>query len=518
MLGIASHDRQFDIMTADYCLRKFAKYIENIYLEKEHNTGKEKYTGKIYIYEPNQKIILRNSSYVKNDFVYISIVIRFPILMASKRTVVAEKIPARIVQKELARAICDFVKLFNVNDYEAKAVVYRRQQEIRQMLKEKGLVSFIANGSILPRDEQGLKLLGAVPFMSPPEDEIELHLSDGLALKGMGIKEGVTVITGGGYSGKSTLLDAMLHGIYDHIPGDGREYCITSENACKIAAEDGRNVTSLDISPFIRNVSGLDTKTFTTQHASGSTSQAANIMEAISFGCGALLIDEDRTATNFMIRDARMKKIIKDDPIVPFTDRVRQIYRDTGISTVLIIGGSSEYLDLADNVYIMKDYRIYNYNKEVAQTKQNTFDFFTVNDRESIQWRLDRTIGKDPMMTFKKDEETNRIREFIAVTDEEIYVGINKANVSHLDTIISQQQMTAIVFIIRSLFNSQKDSKCRLFEEITGIYNKILTDGFAGIYSTNFGIDFNMELPVLHDILFAVSRMDNIVYMCGQSQ
>jgi predicted ABC-class ATPase len=367
MLGLVCCDHQSDIMTADYCLREFAWQIESINLAKEYAAGKEKFTGKITVHKPNQKIILRNSAYISDDIAYIAITVRFAALMASKRNVVNGGISVKIVQKDLARAIRNFMGSFNKTEYESKATVYRHQQEIRQMLKNKGLVSFVANGSILPRSKYGSALFGAVPFISPPEDEITLRLSDGFTLTGMGIKEGVTVITGGGYSGKSTLLDAMLHGIYDHIPGDGREYCITQENVCKIVAEDGRSVTSLDISPFIRNVSGLNTKKFTSL-ASGSTSQAANIMEAVSFGCNALFIDEDRTATNFMIRDARMKKIIKNDPIVPFTDRVRQIYKDTGISTVLIIGGSSEYLDLADNVYIMEEYRIYNYNRQMSET------------------------------------------------------------------------------------------------------------------------------------------------------
>lgn len=511
-LGILSHEQQFNIMTADYCLREFAKHIEFIYFEREHTTGKEKFSGKIFIYSPNQKILLRNSAYVSNNILYISMTIRFPVLMASKRNVINGGLSVKLVRKELARAIRDFIKWFKVKDYEKKASVYKRQQEIRQMLKEKGLVSFVANGSILPRNDSGLALKDAVPFVSPAEDETEMHLSDGFVIKGMGIKEGITVITGGGYSGKSTLLDAMLHGIYDHIPGDGREYCLTQEKVCKILAEDGRSVTSLDISPFIRSMGNLKTKKFTTKHASGSTSQAANIMEAISFGCNALFIDEDRTATNFMIRDARMKKIIRDDPIVPFTDRVRQIYKDTGISTVLIIGGSSEYLDIADNVYIMKDYRLYNYNKYVTETKQNTFDFFTVNDKETVQWKLNRTINKEPMMSFKKDEETNRIREFIFIDDEVIHVGINKANILRLDTVISRQQMTAIAFIIRKLFNSKNDDKCSLLEEIENIYNGIFENGFSNIYSNSFGIDFNMELPAIHDVLFAVSRMTDIVY------
>jgi len=399
-----------------------------------------------------------------------------------------------------------------VKDYKSKERVYKRQQEIRGILEEKGLISFIANGSILPRSPFGTALKDAVPFKSPREDEIAICLSDGYIIKGMGIKKGVTVITGGGYSGKSTLLDAMLQGIYNHVPGDGREYCITQENSCRIIAEDGRSVTALDISPFIRNVGSLTTASFSTQHASGSTSQASNIMEAISFGCNAMLIDEDRTATNFMIRDARMKKIIKDDPIVPFTDRVRQIYKETGISTVLIIGGSSEYLDLADNVYIMKDYIIYNYNKEVAQTKQNNFDFFEVRDTALINWKLERTILREPMMTFKKADESNKIREFVEVADEEIFVGTYKANLSRLDTIISRQQMTAIAFIIRRLFNNQ-GSKCRLLDEIASIYNKIIENGFDDIFTSSFSIDFNMELPAMHDILFAVSRMNNIKFV-----
>ena len=511
-LGLVSRDYQSDIMTADYCLREFAWQIESINLAKEHATGKEKFTGNISVHKPGQKIILRNSAYVSNNTAYIAMTVRFAVLMASKRNVVNGGISVKIIQKDLARAIRNFISSFNKNEYESKAAVYKRQREIRKLLKEKGLVSFVANGSILPRSKYGSALYGAVPFISPPEDEMTLRLSDGFALTGMGIKEGVTVITGGGYSGKSTLLDAMLHGIYDHIPGDGREYCVTQESVCKIVAEDGRSVTSLDISPFIRNVSGLDTKKFTSLHASGSTSQAANIMEAVSFGCKALFIDEDRTATNFMIRDARMKKIIKNDPIVPFTDRVRQIYKDTGISTVLIIGGSSEYLDLADNVYIMEEYRIHNYNRQVSATKQNNADFFTVNDKEPTQWRLDRTILKESMTAFKKDETDGRTREFVCVTEDEIYVGQNKANISRIDTIISAQQITAIAFIIRTLFNRQKESKCRLHEEIKNIYDKITQDGFGEIYSSSFGIDFNMELPTLHDILFVLSRMNQIIY------
>ena len=510
MLGLDFCDRQLDTMTADYCFRDFVIQTETISLLKEHATGKEKFTGKIYIHNPNQKILPRTSAYISGGVLYISLTVRFPVLMASKRTVINGGPSVNIIRKELCRAIRNFIRYFDVKEYKKNAAVYRRQKEIRKMLGEKGLVSFLANGSILPRSDRGLALRGAVPFVSPPEDEIEMRFPDGYAIKGMGIKAGVTVITGGGYSGKSTLLDAILHGIYDHIPGDGREYCITKQNVCKILAEDGRSVSSLDISPFIRNVDNLNTDRFTTRHASGSTSQAANIMEAIAYGCGAFLIDEDRTATNFMIRDARMKKIIRDDPIVPFTDRVRQIYEDTKISTVLIIGGSSEYLDLADNVYIMKEFRICNYNREVAATRQNTFDFYTA-DKEPVRWKTDRKIIKKPMMAFKKDEESDRIREYAAVTEEEIAVGVYRANVSKLETVVSRQQMAAIAFIIRRMFNKKENELC-LLDEIGGIYGEILENGFGELYSGSFGIDFNLELPAMHDILFTLARMDDIAY------
>jgi len=181
---------------------------------------------------------------------------------------------------------------------------------------------------------------------------------------------------------------------------------------------------------------------------------------------------------------------------------------------VLIIGGSGEYLDLADNVYLMKDYFIFNYNREVAETKQNTFEFFTVHDGGPVKWRPERTILKESMVMLKKDEEANRLREFVSVDDEKINVGINKANISRLDTVISRQQRTAIAFIIRSLFNSQADEKCRLLERLRSIYDSIREGGFGEIYSAAFGVDFNMELPAMHDILFAISRMDNIVYAC----
>lgn len=508
MLGLDNCCEDMYIATADYCLREFADCIEKIDLEREHKTGKEKYTGKIYIHKPNQKILLRNSAFIQDDKLNIMFVIRFPVHMMEKRNVVAGKLSVKIVKKELAKAIRDFVALFDRARYEQFITVYRRQLEIRSILKEKRLVCFIANSSILPRDNGDQPLLSAVPFMSPREDEMELVLSDGHILKGMGIYEGVTVITGGGYSGKSTLLDSILAGVYNHIPNDGREYCITEQHSCKIIAEDGRSVTSLDISPFIRNVTYFDTLNFSSLHASGSTSQAANIIEAISFGCKALLIDEDRTATNFMIRDSRMKQIIKDDPIVPFTDRVRQIHQEVNVSTILIIGGTSEYLDLADNVYMMKDYCLYNYNKEIELVRQNSYEYYNTKDEDKVKWKLDRIIKSDTLTSFRKDTESNRIHEYICINEHNLQVGNNIVDVSRLDTLISHQQKTTIAFITRHLANMKKESTFNLYKTVEEIYIMLFTKGLDNIYSNSFDVGPDMELPTLHDILFTLSRMN----------
>ena len=504
MLGIEKSP--FGVMLADYALRLFAMQID----QAKYATGKEKQTGKIAVHEPNQKIILRNSSYVKGNYLHIALTIRFPLRHGSKREL-SGKASAKLIQKDLQRAIRDFLAVFDVAGYEASAMVYQRQQEIRARLVLLGLVGFIANGSILPRNEHGFALAGAVPFQSPPEDEVELTFADGFTLRGMGVKAGVTVITGSGYSGKSTLLNALIDGIYDHIPGDGREYCILEKQACKIIAEDGRSVSALDISPFIQDLQNQSTQSFTTLHASGSTSQAANIMEAISFGCQVMLIDEDRTATNFMIRDARMKKIITDDPIVPFTDRVRQIYQETKVSTILVIGGSSEYLDLADHVYMMQNYTISNYNEEVAKTREHPKEFFATNDLVPVQWHLARKLTIPSMATFRREND-GRIREFVNLSDDIIYIGTHKVNIARLATVVSPEQAAAVATIIAELFNNHKATPCCLLAEVTRIYAKVGQKGLDDVYKNTFTMDFNLELPAMHDVLFALARMPELVY------
>lgn len=245
------------------------------------------------------------------------------------------------------------------NTFRNAIELLRDQEALREQLAARNLVAFIGDGANLPRrsGDSDLPLEGGTPFTSPEELQTTFDLPSGRTVTGMGIREGVTVIVGGGYHGKSTLLRAIERGVYPHIEGDGREWAITRADAVSVRAEDGRPVTSQDISAFISDLpSGADTTRFSTTNASGSTSQAANVVEAIQSGASTLLIDEDTSATNFMIRDDLMSSLIPHEPITPFSARVRPLYEQLGVSTVLVAGGSAAFLALADTVIAMDSY------------------------------------------------------------------------------------------------------------------------------------------------------------------
>lgn len=237
----------------------------------------------------------------------------------------------------------------------------RDQEALRAELPARGLVAFVGDGANLPRrsGDSDQPLRGGVPFTSPEPLRAAFDLPSGRRVTGMGVPEGVSVIVGGGYHGKSTLLRAIERGVYPHIAGDGREWVVSRADAVSVRAEDGRPVTAQDISAFITNLpTGADTSAFTTTNASGSTSQAANVVEAIQAGASTLLIDEDTCATNFIIRDELMGQLIdaSREPITPFTARVRSLYEDLGVSTVMVAGGSGAFLGLADTVIAMDAY------------------------------------------------------------------------------------------------------------------------------------------------------------------
>jgi predicted ABC-class ATPase len=344
-----------EIALRDYLTRRFAVACRRT--QERRGSGR---SGLLAADAPGQEVLERSACLVTEEWVEVRFVAGLPargrrILGRQAVEMLCEDLPA-IVADTLPYAAQDRAALTRHLDTVEDA------QWLRARLPELGLVAFVADGSVLPRrsgvDDRPLTE-GAVPFVSPPSLRVEVDLPHRGRVTGLGIPRGVTLIVGGGYHGKSTLLNALERGVYDHVPGDGRELVVTDPTAVKIRAEDGRRIVGVNISPFISQLPyGRDTTAFTTDNASGSTSQAANIIEALEAGARLLLVDEDTAATNFMIRDHRMQELIAKDkePITPFIDKVRQLYTDLGVSTVLVMGGSGEYFDVADTVIAMEDY------------------------------------------------------------------------------------------------------------------------------------------------------------------
>lgn len=327
-------------------------------IQSRRGSGK---SGDIAIRCPGQQVLNRNSVVIDDEWVEARFTVGLP--AAGRRILGREAVRLLLsdVPDVASRSLIS--SALDPEDLERHVLVNEDADALRTMLDDAGLVAFVAQGSVLPRrtgvDDRPLAEREAVRFRSPDSLQVSFDLPNAGVVTGMGITRGVTLIVGGGFHGKSSLLNSLERGVYNHIPGDGRELVITDHRAVKIRAEDGRSVSGVDISPFIGNLpGGKDTGFFSTPNASGSTSQAANILEVIEAGARVLLIDEDTAATNFMIRDRRMQELIAKDrePITPFLDRARQIFDDLGVSTVLVMGGSGDYFEAADCVIAMEEY------------------------------------------------------------------------------------------------------------------------------------------------------------------
>jgi predicted ABC-class ATPase len=317
-------------------------------------------SGLIAISQPRQTMLERTSAFVNDEWVELRFVVGLPAF------------GRRVAGRQAAEMLCDdlpqiIAQTIPYAALDATAVVRHVEMAedadwLRSHLAPQGLVAFIAAGSLLPRqsgvDDRPLR--EGLLLHVPESLQVEFTCPNHGKIVGLGIPAGITLIVGGGYHGKSTLLHAITRGVYNHLPGDGREWVITNPTAVKIRAEDGRSVANVDISPFINHLPlGRSTTRFATANASGSTSQAATIIEALEAGTQLLLVDEDTSATNFMIRDRRMQALISKDkePITPFIDKVRQLYTEQGVSTILVMGGSGDYFDVADTVIAMQDFQ-----------------------------------------------------------------------------------------------------------------------------------------------------------------
>jgi len=347
-----------EVATRDFLIRSFSHSLHKTG-SPVRGTGR---SGLVTIDSPGQEILARTAMVFSGGAVEARFAIGLP---ATGRRIAgrsAHEMIFGVIPGIVKRAL--MYESLDPDRFQAHIRTCENADLLRHSLPGKGLVAFVADGAVLPRasgvDDRPMAGRGVVPFESPPSLRVSFELPDGGEVTGMGIRSGITLVVGGGFHGKSTLLRALERGIYNHIPGDGREYVVSSPGAVKIRAEDGRRVEKVDISPFISNLPfGRDTRSFCSDDASGSTSQAANIMESLEVGADLLLIDEDTSATNFMIRDHRMQELVRKDkePITPFIDRAAQISSGLGVSTVLVIGGSGDYFDIADSVICMEEFR-----------------------------------------------------------------------------------------------------------------------------------------------------------------
>ena len=524
-LGIDIPDKSTENVEADYCLRAFKKYIDELNAELYNRSRPDNENGKYYLCAPGGEIIKRNTAYFalcpQKDYtngsgstVYLLSdgVSRPPLMCLCIRIQV--QFPLKKLRKtfqmmcrDLPDAVDRFVLDFDIEGLKKATELAKKQSAIREWLKNSDYCAFVANGSILPRAKgTDLPMLDAIPFRSTPNDEIEV-----CGVRGMGIKKGVTVITGGGYSGKSTLLDAISAGIYDHALGDGRELCITDESAVTISAEDGRSVKHVNISPFIKWLPGGDTSDFSTDHASGSTSQAANIMEAVDCNAKLLLIDEDRSATNFMIRDRMMKELIEKEPITPFTDRVNELHKTHGVSTILVIGGSGEYLSVADKIYMMEDYLIH----DVTDKSKNICNSYNVTSvlPSSANWQQSRTLYSDRFSSYPEGSGTEKLE----VSDMGfVIIGDEKIDVRGLHDIVSPRQLDTLGFMLRYLEVSNNDRKIDIEKKINDLYVRIDEEGIDFLYSSFFTTcERFLDLPRKQELMALVNRMRKINMVKG---
>ena len=469
----AYENRSREIALRDYITRAFF-HASKRYGGGGRGTGK---SGLLTIDQPGQEILERTSVFVTEDFVEARFLMGLPAF--------GRKIAGRHAESMFFEELPQIVRFsLYYKNLDNMALIRHIQtaedaDALRDRLEGLDLVAFVADGAVLPRasgiDSSPLTAGKVVRFESPQSLRVTTELPNCGKITGMGIPRGVTLIVGGGYHGKSTLLKALEVGIYNHIPGDGRELVVTDPSAAKIRAEDGRRIQKVDISPFINNLPfGQRTEDFSTEDASGSTSQAANTIEALEVGAQVLLIDEDTSATNFMIRDHRMQELVSKDkePITPFIDKIQQLHRDQKVSTVLVIGGSGDYFDVADRVICMVEYKPIDMTEEAraiaekykAERKSEGGDRFgKITQRIPLAGSFDPSKGRKAVKISPKGLKT-------------ILFGVHPIDLAGIEQIVDTSQTRAIGEAINYAVKHM-DGKRTLAEIVDSVLKDVAENG-----------------------------------------
>jgi predicted ABC-class ATPase len=457
-------------------------------------------SGRVEIQRPSQVVVPRSSMVVSPQYVEARMAVGLPargrtVDARAARTVLLEELPG-VVRRALAPDGVD-VDLARLH-----VETVEDADNLRRRLPELGLVAFVADGSILPREsgasDKPLRE-GAVPFEGPEELRVSVELPNRGEIVGMGIPEGVTLVAGGGFHGKSTLLSALSWGVYDHAAGDGREYVVARPDAVKIRAEDGRSVAGVDISAMIGELPrGRSTQNFSTPNASGSTSQAANIAEALEVGTSLFLVDEDTSATNFMIRDERMRELVRKEPISPFIDLVRPLHRTLGVSTVVVVGGVGDYLDVADRVILMEDYEPSDATPQAREVTSKFPPRAPVGDKD-IRPPKGRRVRASSIDLRRGRREIARGKGL-----RTIEFGRERVDLSYLEQLAEAGQTQAIARVIGE-FAAAGESR-RVKEVVEEALDSIAENGldFLGNFRGHPG---ELSLPRAHEVAAAINRI-----------
>lgn len=491
----------------DYLLRRFGQKTEQ-YNFKARGSGK---SGLLAVSQPGQEVLNRTGCRLKqaDGSLVLRLEVGFP---ANGRTIHSAEL-IKILFDFLPSCVASscFYSLYSPAEKQGvkeTKELSEDQEELRRLLPKLGLVAFVMDGAILPR-QSGVSqkpMAKAVPFSSPDSMRVEVRLPNKGRVTGMGIPQGVTLIVGGGYHGKSTLLAALERGVYNHIKGDGREFVITDSTAVKVRAEDGRSVKQVDISLFISNLPDKrDTVVFCTEDASGSTSQAANVMEAMESGSRAFLVDEDTSATNFMIRDELMQQVVNRDqePITPFIQRVRGLYEEQGISTVLVAGSSGAYFHVADRIIQMDCYSPYEITeraKEAAAAFGKGFENLKLSEVcfNRIPKGL-KTGGKDERIKIKV------LGRDSLMMDKELL------DLRFVEQIADTEQIAALGYLFKYAKDHIIDRKKTLIQVVDELENKVKREGLASLSEESY-LPVNLALPRRQEIFAAFGRFRGLMF------
>lgn len=482
----------------DYLTRLFSEKIRQFSF-KAQGSGK---SGLISVSRCGQEVLERSACLVTKDRVEIRFEAGFP---AFGRTINAEELK-KILFDFLPRCVETVFYYEKLNKDAVREVINLSidQHFIREELKKRGLAAFIANGSILPR-ESGVSqhpMKQAVPFISPASMEITLDLPCKGRLTGMGIKKGITLIVGGGYHGKSTLLHALELGVYNHRKGDGREYVITDDTAMKLRAEDGRSIFGTDISMFINNLPNKkDTRRFYTEDASGSTSQAANVAESLEAGSRLLLIDEDTSATNFMIRDELMQLVIHRDkePITPFIELIRPLYEQMEVSTILVAGSSGSYFYVADTVIQMDSY----IPKDITGEVRHICASYGQGGWKPKAHELTLCSGRSlPKGCFEKYKGRLKLK---TLSRDAFSIGKETVDMRYVEQLVDAEQLNALSHLMR-LADEKFINGSRTLEEVVDALIKLLDTAGPDALSEGGYPSGNLAVPRRQELFAAFNR------------